>query len=474
MDINLSISAAPSIVSNYLIVAIYEANPDSSVGPLLANQAFAAPHTSAQNVTFTGLDPLVCVVIVYENTTSAVGGTIRHQFIYDPSFANAKIKEDVWITVDSTTGFTAGGTSFTPSDNSWDGWDFEIEIPGTYGPMQKGVDWTYVTAPHYGFTVTLAGYTFNTGEKYRIKFYPQITIITPGNNSGGAKVFTGVEVLTADTALLAADMGNAIYLEGANPLITITLPNITTVNQNAILPIVSQGGSHVAASLKAFGTDAIKWLAGLTNELLLGQSEGLWFFKWVDPNNSSNMHWKIINDFTGMSRVGQLVSSYAMPPSPNYPNLLFCNGSLVSRATYKRLWNWVQTLDASMLVADGGWDSDANRGKFSSGDGSTTFRLPKLYDKGFVKGVDGSTRKAGSYEADTVGPLGGIQVRNGSGGSSTNPLDAGNNGKTGFAGMDNFGAFLNNGSVGFETWIKISTDTETKPKNIGTYLLIRI
>ncbi|WP_155976268.1 phage tail protein [Novispirillum itersonii] len=53
------------------------------------------------------------------------------------------------------------------------------------------------------------------------------------------------------------------------------------------------------------------------------------------------------------------------------------NGALVARSTYPQLWEFAQA--SGMIVSDTEWTgSVANRSKFSSGDGSTTFRLPDL------------------------------------------------------------------------------------------------
>nr|DAK12621.1 MAG TPA: putative transglutaminase-family protein [Caudoviricetes sp.] len=63
-------------------------------------------------------------------------------------------------------------------------------------------------------------------------------------------------------------------------------------------------------------------------------------------------------------------------------NQLILDGSLVSRELYKDLWEWVQT-KPSMLLTEEEWQSalTANEGLacncYSTGDGSTTFRLPK-------------------------------------------------------------------------------------------------
>lgn len=76
------------------------------------------------------------------------------------------------------------------------------------------------------------------------------------------------------------------------------------------------------------------------------------------------------------------------------------NGALLSRATYAALWAFAQT--SGNLVSDATWASN-NQGAFSTGDGSTTFRVPDLrgeflrgWDDG--RGVD-SGRAIGSFQS---------------------------------------------------------------------------
>lgn len=79
---------------------------------------------------------------------------------------------------------------------------------------------------------------------------------------------------------------------------------------------------------------------------------------------------------------------------------LKCNGALLSRATYANLWAYAQA--SGNLVSDADWTATARPGSFSTGDGSTTFRIPDFRGL-FVRGYhDGS----GAYDTDTATPIG--------------------------------------------------------------------
>ena len=82
---------------------------------------------------------------------------------------------------------------------------------------------------------------------------------------------------------------------------------------------------------------------------------------------------------TGGDKIGQIRFSI----NPNIePGYLALNGQEVNRADYPNLWEWVQQ-QVGFLVEEGEWQSissahNGNVGKYSVGNGSTTFRLPNL------------------------------------------------------------------------------------------------
>jgi microcystin-dependent protein len=96
--------------------------------------------------------------------------------------------------------------------------------------------------------------------------------------------------------------------------------------------------------------------------------------------------------------VGTVLTGYFTAARPGF---VMGRGNLVSRAAYPRLWAHVQA--AGLVVADATW-LGGSFGLFSSGDGSTTFRLPRLggqvirlWDDG--AGVDPG-RAVGTLQAD--------------------------------------------------------------------------
>ncbi len=92
------------------------------------------------------------------------------------------------------------------------------------------------------------------------------------------------------------------------------------------------------------------------------------------------------------------------------PNTLAMNGALVSRTTYAGLWAWAQA--NAPVYSDATWTgSSLYRGAYSSGDGSTTFRLPnvrgtfpRFYHAGDPTDPDYLTRNLGYLQGFLEGP----------------------------------------------------------------------
>lgn len=109
------------------------------------------------------------------------------------------------------------------------------------------------------------------------------------------------------------------------------------------------------------------------------------------------------NDIQNVANfVGMAAYFHASSPPPGW---LKRNGALVSRTDFPALWAYAQS--SGMLVTDTVWNSAVTeQGKFSQGDGSTTFRVPdararvdRAWDDG--KGID-SGRILGSTQEDLI------------------------------------------------------------------------
>jgi len=230
------------------------------------------------------------------------------------------------------------------------------------------------------------------------------------------------------------------------------------VADNQMLGFISAGGDHINATIDCDGTDSILY-NGIQSEMILGKPEQFWCFK-------ANNTWNIAFPDGNFKTVGEFVMQYVIVEA----NTVFANGAILSRTAYARLWKkYVSQLPADQLISDSDWNNTqvvngrtvyVNRAKYTTGDGSTTFRVPMIYAVGNLKAVNSTTRLAGSFEADQVGQF-----------SGTINIPQGNS-YTGGGGNDRTGrgAASPNDLVVNQVF---NSEKENKEANIGYYALIR-
>ena len=96
------------------------------------------------------------------------------------------------------------------------------------------------------------------------------------------------------------------------------------------------------------------------------------------------------------------------------------SGQEVSRATYSALWDWVNA--NGLIKSEAEWqeinaNQNGNVAFYSSGDGSSTFRMPKI--SGYAKGAL-SPSEAGSYQSEGLPNItGGIELAHAGAGRTT-------------------------------------------------------
>jgi hypothetical protein len=382
MDINLSISAATTITQK-IAVRIYKSTAPTVVA---AVQQFNPPHSSPRNIAFLNVDAEVYIVNIYETVGDPVTGTLRHSFIYDPSFQQAEVKSPEYLV------FAAGNTGY--SDPTWAGWEIELVIRNAAGPLSAPTQIVWVldgSSQVIGFELAQAGDTFAGGEQVVVTFVPKITTFSPIVVS--TKFVTDSTIITSNTTLTASSAGKLMILQGATTNFTVKLPAISSTATYLMYVLASEGGTHISVNIEVDGGGNISYFGSRTS-LILAQGERAMLIY-------TGTNYIVLNEINGVLRVGDIIDQFDKDSSVQ--GCIFADGTLLDRVVYKRLWNYVSQLDISMLVSEATWATGtSNHGKFSTGDGATTFRIPRLYSDGFLRGVDGTVRLAGSHQDDAV------------------------------------------------------------------------
>lgn len=482
MNWNLSIDGTPGTLGNNFVVALYDpSNPSSFPNAPVFQQAITSGFPGPFSITATGLQAIVYNFYLWDTPGTIPGGLVRNQFSLQPTIQTLKVRADLYLTTDLSAGLVSSSPTYTDPTSSLAGWTYDLEQIG-YGTLQQGVGFDYTVDPTTGNWTLLTGNP-NPNQKFVVHFLPivsnqPISVTAPS-------LVSSYRLITATTTLTNADMGKLIAIQGAGTVITVTLPAISTVADNQSIFFTSSAGVHKNVVIAAAGSDAFQWLqysnqVTAQNQMILGQSEQMLLIKNAGV-------WNVIQVSDGIKMVGELVWDYNLFPI----NTIQCNGQILNRADYPRLWNFVQSLDSSILIAEATWNLtdtynghtyNKYHGYFSSGDGSTTFRLPKFTDSnmGFFRIADGSTRKAGNLNYETIAghdhTMHGSGSIFGSGGPyflNTNNVNRSYSG----GGTDGFGRALAPDATlrtGKDNGVGGTSPIETVPTNIATYILIRI
>ena len=413
MNIFLSLSAAPGIASNKLVVAIYDSSAPSTV---VASQVFNAPHIAPVNIEFTNLDPLIYIIKTWESPDGSASGVLRHSFIATPESQNTVSREDLFITAGPTTGFNGGDNQYI--DTSLAQWNYTVEQRGV-GSLKPGIDIQIFATGGWGF---INGYVIQDQETFVMHFQATITIQSGVTSQIAGRLYADEVTVAATTVLDATYLGKVIKLASTSAAVfDVTLPPSNTSPNMKQICFMSEGGAHKMVNIKASGSDTISCLGQNLTSVSLAQDEEIEMYNY-------NGTWRIKSPVDFFKMVGELV--YSM--SKLIPNTLLCDGRILSRAQYPRLWNFINTkLDPSLLISETAWnlqDSTVgsetyllypNKIKFSTGDGTTTFRLPVLVAStafgakddsnnprtigGFLRGIDDTQRMPGTIQVDGVG-----------------------------------------------------------------------
>ncbi|KAA2241665.1 tail fiber protein [Chitinophaga agrisoli] len=255
-----------------------------------------------------------------------------------------------------------------------------------------------------GFELAKADDQFYEGDLFFAHIYELEGGSTEVPGSGGnsaPSLITGIKTVNINTTLVTGDMGKLINIAGNNLKIVLTLPELSAIPENTVIPIETMVNNQFQTTITTQGGQFIYFRGTGLSKVYMGRGEVLWVMNGADG-------WYVINAYGNYLDVGQPIMGYT-----TVLNTLPAEGQLVNRDAYPRLWEFAQSAGAA-LIQDSLWQSDAvtYRGCFGTGDGAVTFRIPDLrgtfprfQDRGRALEKNPRTyNNPGGYQADLVGP----------------------------------------------------------------------
>lgn len=384
--------------ANFFVAALYD--PSTSIPTLL--ESIQVPKSGGIyppdfQVTFlTNLtQDKVYRCILWESPDATPTGVSRVSGDFKASLNTIKLRGDLYLTADVSAGLASGTSGYVDPTSSLVGWIYDLEQVG-YGTLEPGAGKDYTLDGTTNDWTLINGSVIANLMKFVIHFQPQVSAAAQPPISA----ISSGRIITASENLTNSSKNKALYIQSATPAIVIGLPAIGSVADYDHVVLYSFGGSHINAVVNTNGTDKIQLDTQVT-QVILGQAEKLDLFK-------ANGVWNV--DY--LSPSFWLVGQYIYRPTKGEINTIFGDGSLLLRANYPRLTNYVLTrVLSTSKIAEASWANTSvvdgtpffpNKAKWTEGDGSTTIRVPLLYDSGFLRAVDGITRFPGSQQMDAL------------------------------------------------------------------------
>ena len=247
----------------------------------------------------------------------------------------------------------------------------------------------------------LVGTTLLEGQRFELDIFELFNgTIPPASGVSTAGFIVGNKIVNTNETISVSDLNKVFQLRGASTALTVILPDVAMCPVNSFVIIETLINNTKQHRITTTGGQFLYINDTSETELFIGKGEYVWCYRTDDG-------WFVIVDKGNFSNLGIPIAAYKAGL-----NQVQLSGQLLSRTEYPRLWAFVQTLGPS-LVSDGTWMTSTvtvegrtvnnpYRGCFSTGDGTTNFRIPD-YSGMSVRGLKSSdsTRSfnnAGGYQ----------------------------------------------------------------------------
>jgi hypothetical protein len=259
-------------------------------------------------------------------------------------------------------------------------------------------------------------------ERFKLNIFSLIGAQPSTSSPGSSSFIKGKKLVTTNVTLDPVnDVNKVIQIRADTAAVTVTLPPVEDIAENSFFPIETLITNTKPAKIIGTGGQFFYLNNSSKTELYMHPGEILWLFR-----DDDGLY--VINDFNRhYEDLGDPQSSYKVKAKR-----LLCKGQSLNRVDYPRLWEFIQTLGTS-LISETDWNITAvyrqgntyttvppggayetipfpNRGCFSMGDGSTSFRMPDLMNMALrsVKSEAGTdteryANKPGNYQPNFIG-----------------------------------------------------------------------
>lgn len=268
-------------------------------------------------------------------------------------------------------------------------------------PLKPGDD--FLTLAGGGFKL-LGGRLLVPGQRYELDIFslynggiPAASADTDDNTYGFIK---GSKTVNTNVAVSISDLNKVHKIRGGSSALEITLPDIDSCPDNTFLIFETLTGNTKQHRILTTGSQSIFLDNEDLTDLYIGVGEKIWFYRDDDG-------WLVVVEKGNFSNLAQPFAAYKAGL-----NQIRLAAQVLNRADYPRLWRYVQTLGAG-LVSEATWTTNEitvagrpvyfpYRGCFSTGDGSTNFRLPD-FQGSFIRGLKNDGGSDTERAFNTVG-----------------------------------------------------------------------